>query len=241
MMVVKSGIYKIVNLLSNHTYIGSATSLYNREHRHFSCLKLNKHNNRHLQKSYNKHGKDNFKFELLEIVEDKEKLIEREQFYINEYIIEDKKGNKIVDSSRCYNILPVAGSRLGIKSNNDNRVINLDTDEIFDSMTEASKILDIPLSNICRACQGSSKTAGGFRWDYMNGKVKKNPTRTIRKTKTSNRNQNCKKKVLNETTQIKFHSLVEAAKYYNILPCTIGRVCRGHAKTAGGFVWSFVN
>ncbi len=62
---MKSGIYKITNKLNGKCYIGSTKSLKRRQYNHFYLLKLGKHHSLYLQNSYNKHGKDNFEFEIL--------------------------------------------------------------------------------------------------------------------------------------------------------------------------------
>ena len=62
-------IYEIKNLTNNKRYIGSTLHLARRKTRHFSSLKLNKHHNIHLQRSYNKYGKHNFEFIVLKTVE----------------------------------------------------------------------------------------------------------------------------------------------------------------------------
>lgn len=81
---LKSGIYKIVNKLNGKIYIGSAVNLSNRKSSHFSKLRKNKHFNNHLQNSFNKYGKDNFEFIILEEC-NVENLIEREQYYIDNF------------------------------------------------------------------------------------------------------------------------------------------------------------
>lgn len=63
---MKKGIYKITNLKNNKVYIGQSENLINREWSHFYWLDRNEHHNEHLQQSYNKHGRNNFKFEILE-------------------------------------------------------------------------------------------------------------------------------------------------------------------------------
>lgn len=99
---MKTGIYQIINLLNNDIYIGSAArSLYSRWRQHKSDLKLNKHRNIHLQRAYNKYGKDNFIFEVIEYCES-EKCIEREQYYMD--LLKPR-----------YNINPKASSGLGRK------------------------------------------------------------------------------------------------------------------------------
>jgi group I intron endonuclease len=78
-----SGIYRIKNIENNKCYIGSAVSLRRRAYEHFSALKRNKHFNFHLQSSFNAYQESKFIFEVLEIC-DKNILIEKENFYINE-------------------------------------------------------------------------------------------------------------------------------------------------------------
>jgi len=68
---MKSGIYTITCLANGKYYIGYATNLEKRKNHHFSRLKINKHCNPYLQKAYNKYGKNNFKFEILEEYPDK--------------------------------------------------------------------------------------------------------------------------------------------------------------------------
>ena len=97
----KSGIYRIINVINNKFYIGSAINLRKRRNTHFEQLNNNKHHSIYLQRSYNKYGSNNFKFEVLEFV-DKNELIEKEQ-----YFIDTLKPN--------YNCSKVAGSTRGIK------------------------------------------------------------------------------------------------------------------------------
>jgi group I intron endonuclease len=55
-------------LVNGKIYIGSTNLLWNRHRQHLQKLKNNKHKNKHLQNSFNKYGKDNFKFIVVEIV-----------------------------------------------------------------------------------------------------------------------------------------------------------------------------
>lgn len=114
---MKSGIYKITNIITNKFYIGSAVILEKRKCEHFSCLRKQNHINKHLQNAFNKHGESNFIFEVLEEVQDKTELIEREQHYLDtllfaqEYIATNKKDNRFLMIG--YNICPTAGNTLG--------------------------------------------------------------------------------------------------------------------------------
>jgi len=81
---MNSGIYKILNKTNNKVYIGSSVNLKNREYKHFWMLKKNIHDNKFLQKSFNRDGLENFVFEVLENC-DLNLLIDRENHYINDY------------------------------------------------------------------------------------------------------------------------------------------------------------
>jgi len=95
-----SGIYKIVSIyFPNRVYIGSAVNLSRRIRDHKSCLKVNKHANKKLQHHYNKYGQDDLIFSVIEFTS-KEKLIEKEQYYIDLY-------------SPYFNLCPHAGNSLG--------------------------------------------------------------------------------------------------------------------------------
>lgn len=96
---MKSGIYKIKNLVNNKVYVGSSVNIGKRISQHIAELVKGNHYNVHLQFAWNKYGAENFQFEIIEYYK-KNKRLEREQYYIDLY-----------DSVRNgYNICPVAGS-----------------------------------------------------------------------------------------------------------------------------------
>lgn len=60
-------IYQIKNLINGKIYIGSTQSSFTkRKSEHIATLKGGYHTNKHLQSSWNKYGKDNFSFEIIE-------------------------------------------------------------------------------------------------------------------------------------------------------------------------------
>ena len=81
---MEAGVYIIKNLINNKVYVGSSINLNNRNYKHFWMLDKNIHDNFHLQQSFNKYGKSNFKFEICEICNVTE-LINKENYYINKY------------------------------------------------------------------------------------------------------------------------------------------------------------
>ncbi len=96
-------IYRIVRLKSGQCYIGhtSKTTTDARWKQHKIDLRRKKHHSQYLQNSWNKHGADAFKFELIEECDEVSKLI-REQYWID-------------GLNSCYNHAKVAGSRKGVK------------------------------------------------------------------------------------------------------------------------------
>jgi hypothetical protein len=59
-------IYQIRNLINDKKYIGQCADTRIRWQRHLARLKIGKHHSLKLQRAYNKYGKDNFNFEVLE-------------------------------------------------------------------------------------------------------------------------------------------------------------------------------
>lgn len=84
------GVYSITNIVNNKIYIGSSIDIYRRWGEHKNRLEANAHHSSHLQKSWNKYGKENFKFEIIEKCS-KEKLIEIEQKWSKYYKSNDRK------------------------------------------------------------------------------------------------------------------------------------------------------
>ena len=103
----KAAIYKIRSVLfPDRIYVGSAQAFHKRVHTHMKQLRRNQHDNRKLQNHYNKYGESDLEFVILEVVQDRTKLIEREQFYI--------------DSLQPYfNIRKIAESNLGLKHSDE--------------------------------------------------------------------------------------------------------------------------
>lgn len=81
---MKAYIYSITNLVNGKIYIGSCKSTGIRKSNHFWALKAGRHHSAHLQRAYDKYGKDNFIFKVIEECE-LEKRAEREIYNISFY------------------------------------------------------------------------------------------------------------------------------------------------------------
>ena len=91
---MNQGIYKIINVVNDKFYIGSAVNLRKRKARHFSELRAGKHKNRHLLAAWNKYGEQAFVFVVVEEVEDRTLLLEAENRWLKQHVGKDY----------CYNI-----------------------------------------------------------------------------------------------------------------------------------------
>lgn len=89
------GIYSIINLVNGKRIIGQSKNIYGRWNLHIWQLNNHKHENLHLQNAWDKYGKENFKFEIVEICQ-KENLDNEEIRLIKE--------NKTTNNKFGYNI-----------------------------------------------------------------------------------------------------------------------------------------
>jgi group I intron endonuclease len=87
-----SGIYIIRSKINGKEYVGSTIDFMNRRQEHFRNLNRKYHTNQHLQRHYNKHGKNSLIFGIVEIITKrndetlanyKKRLLDQEQYYID--------------------------------------------------------------------------------------------------------------------------------------------------------------
>jgi len=185
----RSGIYSIKNKINNKVYIGKTKNLYYRKYQHFGELNSNKHKNTYLQKAFNKYGKDNFEFTVIEYC-DSEILGKREYFWISHYNACDRtKGynleglNEDGSSKKSYETIDKLKKsikknkekyrRFGKDNANSKEVFQygIDGDFIksYDSCHIAAKSLgnESHFSAIARCARKCEKSIFGFQWRYF--------------------------------------------------------------------------
>lgn len=86
-----SAIYKITNIANNKCYIGKSIDAYYRLKTHKKYLKNNKHSNPYLQNEFNKYSFKNFKFDIVEIVDNVDILNDKEKYWISYFSSNNKK------------------------------------------------------------------------------------------------------------------------------------------------------
>ena len=190
---MKSGIYKITNIINGKFYIGSAVNIKARWGSHKSELRDNVHHNRHLQRSYNKRGLRVFKFEVL-FTCPKEDLIRIEQYCIDnhkpKYNISPTAGNCLgvkhtVESKKNMSLAHIGfkvkeETKEKIKNSLKGRVNNWQSKTVvqvnvytlepiveFNSTVLAEQYTGISRYSIANAARGQRSTAGGFIWKYV--------------------------------------------------------------------------
>lgn len=181
------GIYKIENLINNKKYIGQSVDIEKRLNKHKWELSVNR-DSLHLQASYNKYGKDNFTFEIIEECNEEE-LDEKERYYIAFYqTLLPQYGYNLESGGRRKGIVSreEVGKRISAALKNvpkskkhcDNlseakkeyyknnpyteykKVVLLNTLEIFNSAIEAANKYHLSTSPLHRCCNHKSLSAG---------------------------------------------------------------------------------
>lgn len=100
------GVYLIRNTETGTAYVGSTiVGFKSRWGKHLHMLRNKKHPNRYLQRAWNKYGESAFRFEVAEKVEDKNRVLEREQYWLTVFW----------DADKAYNLTPTAASNQGIE------------------------------------------------------------------------------------------------------------------------------
>ncbi len=176
----KSGIYKWNNLITKKNYVGSAINLGNRLKFYYITSNLKRVLNKESSMIYSailKYGYSNFSLDILEYCEP-DILISREQYYLDSL-------------NPSYNILKVAGSRLGSKATMKTRI----TLSIIWRQRKIIKQLKVK------------------------SEIKSNNVpKIVIKPKLIPRTQSIKVKVLDTSNNLikEFVSIKNAAKYFNI-------------------------
>lgn len=82
----KSGLYIIESEIDSKVYIGQTKQKFKKRYYHHAWkLKQGSHDNKHLQKAFNKYGENNFTFKILMEINDHSKLNENEVIQIDLY------------------------------------------------------------------------------------------------------------------------------------------------------------
>jgi len=208
------GIYIIINLVNDKVYVGSSQDVKQRIRLHRSQLKKNIHGNSHLQNSYNKYGKDSFKFEIIEETTIADLEI-REQFFIYKL----KSNNRDCG----YNKRVVAGTNRGVKWSEESKK----------KLSKSKKGITMHPNTraaLIKANTGSKKV---ITKEWRNILLQ-----NISKANLSNRKGVDQYDLEGNFIQ-SFESSKEASIATGVAANSIGLVCRKQRNKAGNYYWCF--
>lgn len=221
---MNSYIYEITNTITNEKYIGirkCECDVYKDKYKGEDTF---------IPKFYRKYGKKNFIKRVLAIIVDDrmaDSLIESYMHYAD-YILVNDKSIEEFKTKRS-----VSGGKSGVSR----KVICLNTGEVFDSITEASKKYKANISGITQACNPNSertvagKDANGeyLRWSYYDIYLAESNGEEYIYTGNKMGPKNKKTTPVRcKQTGEEFSSITEAAKYYNTSTGSVSSSCNGH-------------
>jgi group I intron endonuclease len=216
----KIGIYCIKNIENNKQYIGSSVNIISRWYGHKTKLRYNKHENKYLQRSWNKYGENAFIFEIIEET-NKEDMKEKESYYIQLY--------KTLDRNDGYNMCKDPfHSRLGLtNSETHNRRIGKANKgrKFSQDIIEANRLRNIGRKHTEETIKKMSET-------HKKHIPTESQLKNLLWNKTPVVQLDYNKNIINE-----FNTITNAIKKTGIN--NISAVCRGIQKTAGGYVWMY--
>lgn len=221
MKAIKSCVYTITNLINNKIYVGSTIIYYkDRCRAHLYYLRDNKHNNKHLQRAYNKYGKENFIFEVLE--ECSESICR----YIEQYWI-----NMLNSTNRNfgYNILSsTTNSRLNIKHSEESKK----------KMSQNSNLKHVWTKEIRELASLNAKKRFKENPEYYKYFGGKQSLETIEKAISKIRKPVLQYSLKDEFIK-EYSSITLAAKLNNFNLGNIAKCCNNKRKTSDGYKWKF--
>ena len=221
------GIYKITNKINGKCYIGQSVDIQKRwkQHSHHS----KKGDGFAIHNAIAFYGVENFNFEVVEIVDKKEKLTEREIYWYTK--LKPK-----------YNIaFPGSNNNIGFEVCQ----IDIETLNVIATYANAKvvgELMNIDSSSIRSVCVGKHSTAKGYYWCYKKDLKTWKPK--LKKPHVIPKGQSPKpvNQIDIKTNKIikTWSSAKEAADLLGLERPKISNVCNGVRKSHGGFIWKFV-
>lgn len=226
------GIYSITCTVNNIVYIGSTEiSFKKRWKKHKQRLRNNYHENNYLQNTWNKYGESNFIFEIVEQLNNVDKVKERESYWLSLYF---SKGRKY-----CFNLSDHTCGGNTVKDEESRLKLSKSIKESYTS--ELRNLRSVQGKNRSKELSERLKeTTSTEKWKIANA------NKNIELAKNSERLQ--KMKDVNKHRQVKvgtdigevFESVTEAAKQTGAGRANIRACINGKIKTSKGRKWYYI-
>lgn len=222
------GIYKITNKINGKFYIGLSVDIKRRFNEHKSPCRFQKIKTP-IARAIKKYGLANFSFDILELVECKSKLCEREVFWISKMKPE-------------YNLTSGGdGVRDYVVSEDVKEILRDYGKKQWNSLTKVEKQKRI-LNNLKGQPKGhivSESTRNKLRECNLGKKMSDETKSKISKANSvsmkGNKSGNKKVVAFNKSQELLFDSIVNASKYFNCHPSNISKIIKGKQKSCKGY------
>lgn len=256
-------IYKIENKVNGKVYVGQTRNYKRRKEAHLYELRSKSKRNAKLQNAWDKYGRENFKFVIIEecdvcLLDEKEiHFIEKYDSYRSGYNM-TTGGNQVMHTQKhTIEARKKMSEKLkakwsdpkfkekmlkrpvykGSKAPRATKVICINDQKVFDSMVEAGEYYGVGMKRVSFVCSGKNEYTGlaetgrKLQFAYFDeGKDYK-----IKKTNHVNE----KKRVRCIDTGKTYDSIKEAGRETGAHVGSIGHVCKGRRKKAGGLRWEY--
>ena len=241
-------IYKATNIINNKVYIGQTIHTLN--------VRKAQHERSHeygyktaFSNAIRKYGKENFIWEVIYETNSIEDLNEKESYYIkyykslvteNGYNLKGGGGNDFLTQEVKNKI---GEAQLGEKNHmfgktgelnpTSKKVINITTNMIFGSASEAARYDKANFSHVCAVCRGLRGSTKGNVYRYLD--------KEDRIIEPENAAYVKAKKVKNMDTGEIFENATIAEFYYQGYKSgNLSKACKGKNKTFAGFRWEYI-
>lgn len=220
---MKSGIYTITNIIDGKIYVGLATNLYIRKLNHFIELKNRKHCNKHLQRAYNKYGKDSFLFEIL--VECEEKYLCSEEHYWCNIL-------NVHNSMYGYNTRPTHPYGKVKHSEETKKKISESHKGKYMSESSKQKMRDKVYTEEIRKNMSNGRKGMKFSEEHKRNISESNKGKKLKSEAVI-------KLSIQEEYIEEYRNAIEASRAVNGASNNIYACCKGKANTCKGFKWKY--
>jgi len=211
-----SGIYAIECVHTGERYVGSAVNVARRWERHRCELKKRRHHSWKLQRAWNKHGEEAFRFIILEAVNEKTSLLPAEQRHLDESI----------RAGKSLNVLPTAGSPLGARQTPESCAKRAQTLRGH-YVSEETKL---KISTKAKGRKVSEETRKRM------SEAKKNAKRSEKAIKTQ---MVPIKRLCPESGEVVEYQSIKSVKAHGFTPSCVSGVLAGRLAHHRGFLWQY--
>jgi group I intron endonuclease len=223
------GIYKIINVVNNKFYVGSAVNFSRRKTRHFSELRTQTHNNSKLQNAWNKYGEASFIFVVVEEVHDKLLLLEAENRWLKDH----------VGKEYCYNLgVDAIAPMLGISGEASPTWGRKRTPEELAAQSWKGKK---------HSEESKQKIRGALKGHHVSTSTRAKISATLSGEgnfwygkKRPDHGAKVSKTIFAKPDGILFPSILVARRYYDVKPTTLNRALKSNKPISRGKLKGYV-